>query len=250
MLDSIIVVPCFNEELRLPAKEFSDFADKHPGIRFLLVDDGSRDGTARVLERMERERPASFEVIQLGHNRGKAEAVRRGMLRGFDENAYSVGYWDADLATPLREIPRFVETLKGGDALIIFGARVKLMGRDIRRRTARHYVGRVFATLASLELALPVYDTQCGAKLFRNLPEMRVLFEKPFISRWVFDVEILARLIQLSRSRRELRPERVLVELPLVAWSDVPGSKVSPADFFRGIMDLGKVRRRYLRPGQ
>jgi dolichyl-phosphate beta-glucosyltransferase len=247
MLDSIIVIPCYNEERRLPINEFRAFADKNPRTRFLMVDDGSRDGTLDILRRLENGRPASFDVIRLERNLGKAEAVRRGILRAFEGNSYSVGYWDADLATPLWEIPRFQEALKTGEALIIFGARVKLMGWDIKRRAPRHYVGRIFATLASLSLELPIYDTQCGAKLFRNIPEMKALFDKPFVSRWVFDVEILARLIRMSRMQGELRPDRTVVELPLLAWSDVPGSKVSPIDFFRGIVELGKVRRRYIR---
>ena len=248
VLDSVIVVPCYDEEKRLPVDEFRAFAEKNPGTRFLMVDDGSRDRTREILEKLASERPESFRVIALGQNRGKAEAVRRGMLLALQEDAYAVGYWDADLATPLSEIPRFLETLKAGPALIVYGARVLLMGRDIQRQAHRHYVGRVFATLASLSLALPIYDTQCGAKLFRNVPEMAALFEEPFVSRWAFDVEILARLIRLSRGRRELRPERVLIEVPVLAWSDVPGSKVKPADFFRGIFELWRVHRRYLHP--
>jgi len=250
VLDSVIVVPCYDEEKRLPVDEFRAFAEKNPGTRFLMVDDGSRDRTLEILRTLENERPESFRVIALGQNRGKAEAVRRGMLLAVQEDTYAVGYWDADLATPLSEIPRFQETLRAGPALIVFGARVMLMGRDIQRRAHRHYVGRVFATLASLSLDLPVYDTQCGAKLFRNIPEMAALFEEPFVSRWVFDVEILARLICLSRGRRELRPEKILFELPLLAWSHVPGSKVKPVDFFRSVLELAKVHRRYLHPGR
>jgi hypothetical protein len=137
--------------------------------------------------------------------------------------------------------------MAGGKALIVFGSRVKLMGREINRRPLRHYIGRVFATLASITLSLPIYDTQCGAKLFRNMPEIKALFEEPFISGWIFDVEILARLIRLSKARPDLKPESILMELPLQSWTDVPGSKVSPSDFLRAIKDLRKIKRRYLR---
>jgi hypothetical protein len=113
--------------------------------------------------------------------------------------------------------------LADASRLAVLGSRIRLLGRRVRRSPARHYAGRVFATVASLKLRLPVYDTQCGAKLFRACGETRAAFERPFSSRWIFDVEILARLTG------SLGPEAVaerLVEHPLAEWADVGESKL------------------------
>lgn len=148
-----IVIPCYNEEHRLRPDEFSRFTSENREVRFLFVDDGSTDATPTRLEEMAGRDPDSFGVLALPSNRGKAEAVRQGMNQAFDEGATYAGYWDADLATPLDEIPRFIETLDAHPVLeALFGSRVRLLGRVIDRRAARHYLGRVGATAISLTL--------------------------------------------------------------------------------------------------
>jgi hypothetical protein len=157
-----------------------------------------------------------------------------------------VGYWDADLATPLRSIASFAALLRDRpELMLVMGSRVALLGRQIRRRTARHLLGRAFATAASLVLGLSVYDTQCGAKLFRVTPETVALFNQPFRTRWIFDVEILARMVAATRNGGSRPAQESIYEYPLEAWQDVQGSRLKPHDFATAALDLAAIGWRY-----
>jgi glycosyltransferase involved in cell wall biosynthesis len=249
MSQAVIVVPCYNEASRLDARAFQQFAREDRRPRFLFVDDGSTDGTSEVLDGLRRSDPERFAVESLGVNVGKAEAVRRGLLRAFESAPEYVGYWDADLATPLDAIPTFCAVLDSRpDIDVVFGARVSLLGRSVRRDPLRHYLGRVFATAASLALGVGFYDTQCGAKLFRASSEIQTLFRSPFVSRWIFDVEIVARLAASRWGTGRAGVDEVVYEFPLHEWRDVAGSKVRPGDFVRALLELALIARRY--PGQ
>lgn len=241
-----IVIPCYNEETRFPLDHFTAFADAHPAIRFLLVNDGSKDNTMAVLERARAGREDQVDVLDQKVNGGKGEAVRAGMLAAMQrDDCVFAGFWDADLATPLESIARLAAVLETRPEIVmVFGARVKLLGRYVERQAIRHYLGRVFATVVSTLLRLAIYDTQCGAKLFRSGPEMAALFAGPFSSRWVFDVEILARFI---RQRGYQMPEvaSAIYEYPLEEWRDVAGSRVRPKDFFRAFFDVVRIYLRY-----
>lgn len=242
----VIVVPCYNEEHRLPVDEFRRFRLDGARVEFCFVNDGSRDGTVRVLQGLAAEDPARFSVLDLDRNRGKAEAVRRGMVEAFGKNPDAVGFWDADLATPLDQIGGFLEIFNSRPEIeMVFAARVRLLGRSISRNPRRHYVGRVGATLISSSLGLAVYDTQCGAKIFRVNDTTRSLFATPFLSRWIFDVEIIARFVQ---QRGRDAAAGAIYELPIMVWHDVKGSKVKSLDFIRALKDLWKIHRAYNRP--
>jgi hypothetical protein len=201
------------------------------------------------LRELERGSAGRVAIVELPANLGKAEAVRAGVLRAFERQPAYVGFWDADLATPLQAILEFRSLLDARrDLEMVFGARVVLLGRRIERRALRHYLGRVAATAISLVLKLRVYDTQCGAKLFRATPSVRALFEEPFATRWLFDVEILARFVRSLRGDRDAA-KAVIYEYPLTEWVDVEGSSVTPADYGRAAVDLFRIWRRHLRRG-
>lgn len=229
MAELVVVVPCFNEGRRLRAEGFRALLHD-PGTRILFVDDGSSDDTREVLAGIcSRLGPHALR-LDLPRNRGKGEAVRQGLLAGLQMGAPCVGFLDADLATPPEEMLRLVATLRGSGAEAAFGARVALLGTTIKRHALRHYLGRVFATAASLILGLPVYDTQCGAKVFRASPVLAAALADPFHARWAFDVELIGRLLTGAPGIRGLAATDLL-EMALRTWVDVPDSKLRLASF-------------------
>jgi glycosyltransferase involved in cell wall biosynthesis len=236
-----LVVPCYNEEMRLPAEAFAKA--KNLSIKILFVNDGSTDQTLSLLNKLSAQSPEWIQVLNLPSNHGKAEAVRQGMLlarKTFNEDFEWIGFWDADLATPLEEVPYFLEFLAISSAtsfkpLMIFGVRLQRLGALIKRKSSRHYLGRIFVTIASVMLNIKSYDSQCGAKLFRA-EVIEPLFREAFITRWVFDLEIMLR----ARSM-------LILECPVRHWEDVAGSKVKILrESLRVFTDLWKLRQKYL----
>jgi dolichyl-phosphate beta-glucosyltransferase len=185
-----LVIPCYNEAKRLPQDEYVAYARAHPNTQFTFVNDGSTDATLELLESLAQRLPGQLHVLSLTRNRGKAEATRFGLqtVAAAEQPAALVGFWDADLATPLDAVSNFAAILaERGHIEMVFGARVALLGRQINRLPSRHYLGRIFATLASTVLSLRIYDTQCGAKIFRNSATFRSAIAEPFDSPWIFD---------------------------------------------------------------
>jgi len=243
-----VVIPCYNEAERLDVRAFREYAAGRQGIRFLFVDDGSTDGTAALLRSMRDGDADAFDVVTLPRNMGKSEAVRRGILEAFESGPDYVAFWDADLATPLDAIAEFIDLLDRRPHLeAVIGSRVNLLGRSVRRNLARHYIGRVFATAASAVLRLAVYDTQCGAKMFRVNQDTTKLFQEPFIAGWIFDVEILARMVRARRGTDRPPVSAVICEQPLMTWHDVEGSKVRLGIFVTVAVDLARIWFKYMR---
>lgn len=242
--DLALVVPCYNEAARLEPAAFLHFVSTHPGVRLVMVDDGSVDDTWELLDRLRKAAPSAITAVHHSLNRGKAEAVRTGIVAAIAENPAVVGFFDADLSTPLRAVDDFLALLRTRpDIEFVLGSRVLLMGRDVKRKAARHYLGRVFATAVSLALDLPVYDTQCGAKMLRVNPATATLFGTPFRSRWIFDVELIARYLRLPVAPGEPPRRDRLYELVLPVWHDKPGSKLRWYDFARAMVDVAYIWR-------
>jgi len=232
-----VVVPCYNEAARLDAAPLLAFVDSHPDASLLLVDDGSTDATAALLDRLAADRPGRIRALSLAPNAGKAEAVRRGLRDALAGGAEIVGYLDADLSTPPAEIDDLLAALARPGVQVAIGARVGMLGYDIDRSAVRHYLGRVFATAASIILRARVYDTQCGAKLFRAGPALSEALSTAFLSRWAFDVELLGRLL-IGTPGVPALPLDAIVEVPLPVWHDVKGSKLGLTGMAQTLRDL------------
>ena len=234
-----IVVPCYNEAQRLDdVALLSMVGDAEVGL--VLVDDGSTDATLARLEALALRSGGKARVLSMRSNQGKAEAVRCGLLSALENGAQRVGYFDADMSTPPEDLRHLLEALSRPGVQFVMGARVALLGRRIERSPGRHYLGRVFATIASGILQIPIYDSQCGAKVMLRSRVLEDALSEPFRSRWVFDVELIGRLLAGSALAPGL-PLEAFVELPLQRWREVEGSSLKPGAMVRVLGELAGI---------
>ena len=185
--------------------------------------------------------PNQIEVFNIRQNGGKANAVLTGFRqvltqKGFDK----VAYLDADLATSLEECHRLSAQINE-KVVLAFGSRILKLDNQIKRKWYRFLLGRFVATAISNTLKLNIYDSQCGCKIF-EFQTAEKIFDEPFISKWLFDVEIFFRMIHLF-GRSEIQNR--LREIPLKAWMDTPDSRISPMYFFILWWDILKISKKY-----
>lgn len=245
-MTAVIVVPCYNEGKRLPVQKYRSFLNSVTDVKLLFVNDGSRDNTREILDKLSHSFPQYITVMHLEKNTGKAEAVRQGILDALKSDVRYVGFWDADLSTPLETTVDFCSFLDENPSIyMVFGARVQLLGKIIERSPFRHYIGRIFATIVSAMLKLKVYDTQCGAKIFRVTPEVTQLFQERFLTKWIFDVEIIARWMKMQKEKKLPPAEEIIYEYPLPEWRHVKDSRITLRDSLRILQDLQQIYRIY-----
>lgn len=236
-----IVIPCYNEGKRLKKDVFLEFIKNNPHIRLHFVNDGSVDNTQEVIEDLAT-KSKSINVMSLEKNQGKAMAVFHGVNNCATYDYDYVAYLDADLSTPLDEVNLLHNRMKESDTVkMAFGSRIKTLNNKIERKVFRHIFGRVIATFISNSLRVAIYDTQCGCKLFKK-EMIDDLFEKEFISPWLFDVELFWRMI-VKYGRKKL-PE-VALEVPLREWIHIDESKVKWTHSFKTLYQLVVIHRFY-----
>ena len=241
IFNTSIVIPCYNEEKGISNSEYSTFLENNPEAFICFVNDGSTDKTLEVLHILKTKHETQIHILSLEKNSGKAEAVRAGIkyCNATFQHQY-IGYLDADLATTLEEFIELRNHLQG-EIVFGFGSRIRKIGSTIVRENSRFLIGRVVATFISNILDIKVYDTQCGSKLFtKEISEK--LFEKEFISRWLFDVEIFFRMIHLFGKEKAIKK---MIEIPLKLWVEKGDSKVKITYGFKLWFDLFEISRKY-----
>jgi glycosyltransferase involved in cell wall biosynthesis len=230
-----IIIPSYNEELRLPAtlERIAEYLATFGGAaEVLVVDDGSKDGTAAVTEYFRIKIP-TLRVISNSVNRGKGYSVRHGMQEARGRIAL---FTDADLSAPIEEAGKLIDALGTHDLAI--GSRA--MDRSlitVHESPFREFAGIIFNKIVRIILWLPFVDTQCGFKAFLR-ERCRIIFEQQKIERFGFDPELL----YLAR-HHGLRA----VEIP-VRWGHSPATKVSMLhDSIQMFVDVFTIRWNALR---
>ncbi|XP_050156591.1 uncharacterized protein LOC126630514 [Malus sylvestris] len=239
-----MIVPAFNEELRLPGAldETMNYLqqrtakDKSFTYEVVIVDDGSVDGTKRVaFEFVKKYSVDNVRIILLGRNHGKGEAIRKGMLHSRGELLLML---DADGATKVNDVEKlekqihavaeqdkFRDSSAGNSSFRIsdipiaaFGSRAHLEGKALAtRKWYRNFLMKGFHLVVLLAAGPGIRDTQCGFKMFTRAAA-RKLFTNIRLNRWCFDVEVVYLCKWFKIPMLEIS----------VSWSEIPGSKVNP----------------------
>ncbi|MCX7550561.1 glycosyltransferase [Xanthomarina sp. F2636L] len=235
-----VIIPCYNEGLRFNIEAYNQFLNTHQELDMCFVNDGSSDNTLDLLNQLQT-RFNTVSVMNLEKNVGKAEAIRYAVLSISAENYKYLGYLDADLSTSLDEMLR-ISTFTSESAKFILGSRIKTLNTSIKRNPLRHILGRALATIVNtLILKLPIYDTQCGAKIIKT-SLAKDIFKQPFVSKWLFDIELLLRINKLKGSQF---CKQYILEVPLKKWHDNGNTRITFTDFIFIPIDLLKIYFQY-----
>ncbi|MGB5819018.1 MAG: response regulator [Saonia sp.] len=237
-----VVIPCYNEEDRLSTGIFKNFIHKNLGYHLCFVNDGSTDNTLKVLEELRKGNEDTISIYNCSKNGGKAEAVRQGVLHlSKDPQLDYIGYLDADLSTDFRDFDDLVQTLENSQFKIVSGSRINRMGADITKESARKIISKTINFIIQRILGMPFRDTQCGAKIMdREIAEN--MFNKKFITRWLFDVEIFMRM---RKHYGKDQVQNLICEQPLKRWIHADGSKLSMKDSVKIVGQLAQIALHY-----
>jgi dolichyl-phosphate beta-glucosyltransferase len=213
-----------------------------PDVHVVLVGppaDPSISGWAGALAQR---RSGACTLVTVAAGTSKAEAVREGLRAAVARSAGIVGYVSADFSSPVSEIIRLRDIMRSRGAAVVMGARVAMLGVDIRRSAVRHYLGRCFAMVASSILRTAIYDTQCELKLFRPSPALGAALATPFSSTVAFDVELLGRLLVGGPGIAPLGAGEI-IEVPLKAWHGHQHANpvTDPARVLLAVRDLRRI---------
>jgi glycosyltransferase involved in cell wall biosynthesis len=235
------VIPCYNEGKKFPVKEYEKFISTYTDVYICFVNDASTDNSIQILSNLKSQFPSQIKILDLSKNLGKAEAVRSGINYCTSKiNSTYIGFLDADLAVSLEEGYQLLSYFRK-PIDFVFGSRILRLGSTIDRKRYRFIIGRIIATIISEILGIKVYDTQCGSKFFHSSLAPK-LFDQPFISKWLFDVEIFFRMLHLFGKDEALKK---MYEIPLQRWIERGDSKVKFSYIFKIGFDLYYIKKKY-----
>lgn len=235
-----IIIPCHNEEKRLSVEKVLGFLQQKQNVQIIFVDDGSTDNTHEKLLKIKEKAPSQIQIISLNIRKGKAEAVRNGLLESQKNTKFTHhGFIDADLAVSLDELFRLYQIISFSERQFIFGSRIKKVGSSIIRNEWRHFYSRIIATIIGFIIKLDVYDTQCSAKIFTT-GIINSFCKTKFRTSWLFDIEIICRIYEKFGHLNSIGSEE-----PLLNWTEIKGSKLRWYNFLKIINEILIIRKYY-----
>ncbi|WNM19667.1 glycosyltransferase [Flavobacterium capsici] len=228
-----IIIPCYNEEKRIKKSDI-DYLILNSDVTLFFANDGSKDKTVEAIEIIISNYQERCFLIDFKENSGKANTIYKAINQINKQNQFDfIGYFDADFSTPAEELVSMLNSLKKSEKKFIFGSRILLLNSGIKRKFYRHIIGRIILTLINFKHSLGIYDTQCGAKIFSK-EIIKEVFEKPFKTKWLFDVEIFIRL-------KEKNLLQYGKEIPVYNWKDVDGSKLGFSSSISILKEIGII---------
>ncbi len=237
-----VVIPCYNEEKRLLSQEFLNFIRKNSGYHLCFVNDGSTDNTLQILRQLAQGNQGYISVYNCEKNGGKAEAVRLGMLHLSKQTQFNyIGFLDADLSTNFEDFEDLVKTISNSEYKIVSGSRMARMGANIEKESSRAIISKTINFFIRKTLGMNFKDTQCGAKIMTK-EVVRKTFEKRFLTKWLFDVEIFMRMRKIYGLQDA---QKQICEVPLKRWIHADGSKLSFKDSVKIAGQIGQIAVHY-----
>jgi len=227
----VIVVPCFNEAKRLDLFYFNKLSEIKSTM-WIFVDDGSTDGTSKMLENHSKKENVIY--VKINNNVGKSNAVAYGMNYAAKNISHIgwLGFLDSDGAFATGDVKSIIKMTSQIDEYdALYTSRVKMAGRNIKRNNSRHIIARLITSIFGLVWKDIPYDTQSGFKLYKYYDNFNLMFTKPFKTRWFLDIELSIRFLHCRKKDIKVWEE------PVSSWTDIPGSKIDYRQSARIILE-------------
>lgn len=231
-----IVIPCFNEATRLPFDDYVYFLLHNKELGLCIVNDGSKDGTLKLIEKLKNLFPNQVNIVNLKSNVGKGNAVQSGVkyiLSNFLEFD-SIGYLDSDLSVDFDTYKKMLDFHNNQLNIMTYGSRENLPSVHKKNSIIRKIISLIARQSINRLFELPINDTQCGAKIIQKSLAEKV-FNDTFQSKWLFDIEIFLRARKLNNLER-IQPYFI------DKWVFKKNSKMKSLDIFYLIpIDLARI---------